>query len=354
LLAEQLVSLTAQEGGCGFSAGQETNEKDELKVFFANSGAEANEGALKIARMAGKLHWEKEVAGRDWHDGTCTKTRIVCFESSFHGRTMGALSVTTNPKYQLPFQPLIPGIDVGKLDNIAGLEHLVTKDTCGVIVEPIQGEGGVNEASEAFLRALRKRCDEVGAILIFDEIQCGLYRTGSLWAHTKLPVDCHPDVVTIAKPLANGFPIGAIMLKKAVASGMTAGTHGTTFGGSPLACAIGNHVVGRLSAPEFIAQMTETSKYLEQRLLLLPKWYSGLLQEKVRGRGLIRGLGFKDAGMAGKVVGLARERGVLLLTAGNDAVRLVPSLNVRKADVDLALDVLEGCLSTIVSFRTSR
>jgi len=125
------------------------------------------------------------------------------------------------------------------------------------------------------------------------------------------------------------------------------GTHGTTFGGSPLACAIGNHVVGRLSTPEFIAQMTETSKYLEQRLLLLPKWYSGLLQGKVRGRGLIRGLGFKDAGMAGKVVRLARERGVLLLTAGNDAVRFVPSLNVKKTDVDLALDVLEGCLYTL-------
>jgi acetylornithine aminotransferase len=170
LLAEKLASLTAQEGGCGFSAGQETNES-KLKVFFANSGTEANEGALKIARMAGKLRWEKEVAGRDWHDGTCTKTRIGCFEGSFHGRTMGALSVTTNVKYQLPFQPLIPGIDVGKLNDTAGLEHLVTKDTCGVIIEPIQGEGGVNEASEEFLRALRKRCDDVGAILIFDEIQ---------------------------------------------------------------------------------------------------------------------------------------------------------------------------------------
>jgi acetylornithine aminotransferase len=171
LLAEQLVNLTAQEGGCGFTAGQGASKENKLKVFFANSGTEANEGALKIARMAGKVRWEKEVAGRDWHDGTCTKTRIVCFEGSFHGRTMGALSVTTNPKYQLPFQPLIPGIDVGKVDDIPGLERLVTEDTCGVIIEPIQGEGGVNEISEAFLRALRKRCDEVGAILIFDEIQ---------------------------------------------------------------------------------------------------------------------------------------------------------------------------------------
>ena len=166
----------------------------------------------------------------------------------------------------------------------------------------------------------------------------------------------------MAKPLANGFPIGAIMLNEAVASGMTAGmvhftctgrlcltvrvtgTHGTTFGGSPLACAIGQHVVGRLSAPEFVARVAETSNYLEERLSLLPKWYPGLLQEKVRGRGLIRGIGFKDEGMPGKIVGLARERGVLLLTAGKDAVRFVPSLNVEKADVDLALDVLEGCL----------
>ncbi|KIM45848.1 hypothetical protein M413DRAFT_440898 [Hebeloma cylindrosporum] len=344
LLAEQLVNLTEQQGGCGFTAGSGKKEENKLKVFFANSGTEANEGALKIARMAGKLRWEKEVAGRDWQDGTCTKTRIVCFEGSFHGRTMGALSVTTNPKYQLPFQPLIPGIDVGKADDIPGLERLVTKDTCGVIIEPIQGEGGVNEMSEAFLRALRKRCDEVGAILIFDEIQCGLYRTGSLWAHSKLPADCQPDMVTMAKPLANGFPIGAIMLRESVASGMTAGTHGTTFGGSPLACAIGHHVVGRLSAPEFVARLAETSKYLEERLSLLPKWYPGLLQEKIRGRGLIRGIGFKDEGMAGKIVGLARERGVLLLTAGKDAVRLVPSLNVEKSEVDVAIDVLEGCL----------
>jgi len=323
-------------------AGNQNLNDAGAKVFFSNSGTEANEGALKIARKVGKDRWAESAPNRSWDDASCTKTRIVCFENSFHGRSMGALSVTSNPKYQKPFTPLIPGVDVGKLNNFEGLESLVGENTCAVIVEPVQGEGGIHEASEEWLRALRKRCDEVRAVLIFDEIQCGLYRTGTLWAHSRLPADCHPDIVTMAKPLANGYPIGAVLIRDSVAATMTTGTHGTTFGGSPLACALGHHVLTRLSSPVFRAQMEDVSIYLGERLSKLPEWYPSI---DIRGRGFIRGLGFKDASIPGKIAELARERGVFVLTAGADAVRLVPSLTVGKEEVALAVDVLESCLS---------
>ncbi|KAL1702627.1 pyridoxal phosphate-dependent transferase [Schizophyllum commune] len=340
-LAELLVELTRREGGLGLS-----DPSVGAKAFFANSGTEANEGALKIARKVGKERWAAKT-GRSWEDGGCTKTRIACFEQGFHGRSMGALSVTTNPKYQKPFAPLIPGVAVGKLNDVAGLEGLIGEDTCAVIVEPIQGEGGINAASEEWLRALRKRCDDVGAVLIYDEIQCGLYRTGSLWAHSKLPLDCQPDVVTMAKPLANGYPIGAVLMRDSVAEVMTAGTHGTTFGGSPLACALGYHVLSRLSGENIAKQVQETSAYLVNRLQKLPGYFPNVLQPEIRGRGLILGLGFKDPAHPGKVVEMARERGVFVLTAGKDAVRLVPSLNILREDVDFAVDVLESVLGQL-------
>ncbi|KAF9468984.1 acetylornithine aminotransferase [Collybia nuda] len=338
-LAELLITLTRMEGGLGFATGTGPVSTGAVtggaKVFFSNSGTEANEGALKIARKVGK-----ERGGSD-------KTGIVCFEGAFHGRSMGSLSVTTNPKYQAPFAPLLPGVAVGRLNELEGLGELVREDTCAVIVEPIQGEGGINAASEEWLRALRKRCDEVGAVLIFDEIQCGLYRTGTIWAHSAFPADCHPDIVTMAKPLANGYPVGAVLLRDSIADTMTPGTHGTTFGGSPVACAVGHHVLSRLSARESVAQMNEICGYLRERLEQLPKWYPSILQTNIRGRGLIRGLGFKDVEKPGRVVGMARERGVFVLTAGKDAVRLVPSLNVGKPEVDLAVDVLESVLHII-------
>lgn len=174
-LAELLVTTTQRDGGLGYAPGTteaDTNNKPGAKVFFANSGTEANEGALKIARKVGKDRWAaNDTSRRSWDSEACTKTRIVCFENSFHGRSMGALSVTSNPKYQKPFVPLIPGVDVGKLNVFEGLEGLVGEDTCAVILEPIQGEGGINVAETDWLVALRKRCDEVGAVLIFDEIQ---------------------------------------------------------------------------------------------------------------------------------------------------------------------------------------
>ncbi|CDO73999.1 hypothetical protein BN946_scf185043.g48 [Trametes cinnabarina] len=350
-LAELLITLTQSEGGLGWAPGSShtvTNGTSGAKVFFANSGTEANEGALKVARKIGKERWAK-ATGKPWDDPSCDKIEIVCFERGFHGRSMGALSVTSNPKYQKPFVPLIPGVRVGQLNDSAALESLVGEKTCAVIVEPIQGEGGINAADVEWLRALRKRCDGVGAVLIFDEIQCGLYRTGDLWAHSSVPADGHPDIVTTAKPLANGYPIGAVLMRDSIAEVMTAGTHGTTFGGSPLACALGYHVLSRLSDKAFVASIKETSDYLEARLSLLTQWFPKILEGRVRGRGLIRGLGFKNTNHPGRVVEMARERGVLLLTAGSDAVRLVPSLNIGAGEVGHAMEVVEGCLSILDS-----
>lgn len=172
---------TQTEGGLGVSS---EGKRLDAKVFFANSGTEANEGALKVARKVGKERWAAAAPGRKWDSPDCTKTRIACFEGSFHGRSMGALSVTTNPKYQAPFAPLLPGVDVGRLNDHEGLKTLIGDDTCAVIVEPIQGEGGINSASIDWLRALRQRCDQVGAVLIYDEVQVGLLlRNTGLMAH---------------------------------------------------------------------------------------------------------------------------------------------------------------------------
>ncbi|KZW03926.1 acetylornithine aminotransferase [Exidia glandulosa HHB12029] len=341
-LAAEIVRQTQEQGGLGFAVGTPPTDapsQNDPRVFFSNSGTEANEGALKIARKVAKERWI--ASGKD---GECSQFRVVSFAHAFHGRSMGALSATPNPKYQAPFAPLVPGFDVARLNNTEDVERLVTPDTCAVIVEPIQGEGGVFEAEEGFLKLLRERCNSTGAVLIFDEIQCGLYRTGNLWAHSKLPVECHPDIVTMAKPLANGYPVGAVLMRGNIAQAMTVGSHGTTFGGSPMATALGLHVLRRLQA--LSGDVLETGAYLEARLSQLAAWYPELVGP-VRGRGLILGLPFKGEGTNAKVVEMARQRGVLLLTAGKDVVRFVPSLTVTGAEVDHAVEVLEGCLGRL-------
>lgn len=173
-LAELLIRLTQAEGGLGYRENSHKLECEPAKVFFSNSGTEANEGALKIVRKVGKDRWAA-ATGRDWDDPECPKYRVACFQNSFHGRSMGSLSATSNKKYQAPFAPLIPGFDVGKVNDVDGLATLITDDTCAAIVEPIQGEGGVFEVDQNWLLALRKRCDEVGAVLIFDEIQVRMF-----------------------------------------------------------------------------------------------------------------------------------------------------------------------------------
>ncbi|KAF8313073.1 acetylornithine and succinylornithine aminotransferase [Clavulina sp. PMI_390] len=345
-LAQLLVQLTQRDGGLGFAPNSSPSAEKGAKVFFSNTGAEANEGALKFARKVAKDRWLAQNPSANGDASACEKTGIVCFENGFHGRTMGALSVTTNPKYQAPFAPLIPGVRVGKLNDASkqAMRSLIDETTCTVIVEPIQGEGGVRASEVEFLRGLRKRCNEVGAVLIYDEIQCGLFRTGSMWAHSSLPLDCHPDIVTMAKPLANGFPISAILVTDEIANAISIGSHGTTFGGSPLATRLGHHVLSRISDPAFLSSLSSVSAHLRSRLAQLPLFFPDLIHPELRGRGLISGIAFKNPSHPGQIMQMARERGVLLLTAGSDAVRLVPSLNVSQEEVDMVLDVIESCL----------
>src|SRR5258708_10458954 len=222
------------------------------KVFFTNSGTEANEGAIKFASK-----FARATSGEG-------KTQIVCFEHAFHGRTMGSLAITPKEVYQAPFRPLMPDVVVAPFNDIAGLESVIGPQTCAVFLEPVQGEGGIHSATPEFLNELRKRCDEVGALLVFDEVQCGLGRTGDLWAHTATGIT--PDIMTLAKPLAGGLPIGAILMTDRVAQTMELGLHGTTFAGGPLVCAVANHVFDRISEGGFLQHVTEVGGYLQARL----------------------------------------------------------------------------------------
>ncbi len=194
------------------------------RVFFCNSGTEANEGAFKFAR--------KYARSKNY---PASKHKILSFSNAFHGRSMGALSATPAPKYQAPFAPLVPGFHSVEFNNVKETEMAIDKDTCAVIVEPIQGEGGIHPASTELLQMIRKKCDEVDALVIFDEIQCGLGRTGKLYGHHSLGVIVDADLISLAKPLANGIPIGAVVLKNKVADAISMGDHGTTFGGNPFA-----------------------------------------------------------------------------------------------------------------------
>ncbi|GAA5825627.1 hypothetical protein JCM10212_003582 [Sporobolomyces blumeae] len=354
-LAHLLVKETKRLGGLGYAPTSQQDadaDADEggLKVFFTNSGTESNEGAIKFARKYGKqvalstsgsAHSTPSPASSI---GTTDKVEIVSFRDGFHGRSMGALSATWQEKYQAPFAPLIPGFKPANLNDIDGIDDVVTEKTCGVIVEPIQGEGGILEARENFLRALRKRCDEVGALLIFDEIQCGLGRTGSFWAHSSMPVDCHPDVVTMAKPLANGLPIGAILMKDKVADVIKIGDHGTTFGGAPLQTRVAHHVVSRISDPSFLSHVSTVGRALHDRLSALPSLFPRLVAGPPRGRGLIVGLPLSNDHAVQRVTKLMRERGVLVLSCGKATVRFVPSLVVTEEEVERCVDTLESCL----------
>ncbi|GAA5925898.1 aspartate aminotransferase family protein [Sporobolomyces koalae] len=352
-LAYALVDKTKQLGGMGYAKDQATKNgsaaEGGLKVFFTNSGTESNEGAIKFARKYGKqvqlVHAAESAKEQGLTKPAATdKVEIVSFRDGFHGRSMGALSATWQDKYQAPFAPLIPGFVPATLNDIDGIKHAVTEKTCGVILEPIQGEGGILEASEDFLRALRKRCDEVGALLIFDEIQCGLGRTGSFWAHGSMPVDCHPDVLTMAKPLANGLPIGAILMKDKVADVIKIGDHGTTFGGAPLQTRVAHHVVSRISEPSFIHHVEQVGESLKTRLAALQSLFPRLIAGPPRGRGLILGLPLTSDHAVQRVVKLMRERGVLVLSCGKMTVRFVPSLTVSEQEVEQCVDTLESCL----------
>lgn len=306
------------------------------QVFISNSGSEANEAALKFAR---KVAYSKNPAS--------DQREILSFHGSFHGRTLGSLSATPNQKYQAPFGPMLPGFKYGDFNDIESLQSLITEKTCGVIVEPIQGEGGVNVARPEFLQALRKHCDQVGALLIFDEIQCGLSRTGDLWAHVASGV--HPDIMTTAKALANGIPIGATFVSaESVAPHIKTGDHGTTFGGNPFACRVAHHVFERLAKGEMQQAVREKSNLFAKAYDALSAKYPGVFTE-MRGRGLILGfqLSREAKAKAPEVVTAARERGLLIITAGDGALRIVPPLIISEIEIKDGLEILDKALAVV-------
>lgn len=319
-LSRQLVEATKASGGM----------HDASRVFLANSGTEANEAALKFARKHGKQLADD-------------KTEFVTFESSFHGRSMGALSVTPNPKYQAPFAPLIPGVKVAKT-TLESIKEVISDKTCGIIIEPVQGEGGVRPVETEFLVELKKLAKEHGALVIHDEIQCGLGRTGRLWAHGRLPKEAHPDILTMAKALGNGYPIGATMITEKVEQALKVGDHGTTYGGNPLGARVGSYVLSQVSDVDFLSDVSKKSEIFRSYFEELKKDFPESIVE-VRGEGLLLGIQFKED--PSKIVDAARERGLLVITAGGNTVRFVPALNIKDDVIKAGLDIFRDAVGAV-------
>jgi predicted acetylornithine/succinylornithine family transaminase len=293
------------------------------RVFFSNSGSEANEAALKFARRIGKPQGRFE---------------LLAFERSFHGRTAGALSLTWTAKYREPFEPLLPGVKFSALD-LQAAAAAITPQTAAVFLEPVQGEGGVRPVEPEFLKGLRQLCSERGALLVLDEVQCGLGRTGRLFAHQHAGIT--PDILTLAKPLGAGIPMGATLLREDLASALHVGDHGSTFGGNPVAAAASMVVLDRLTAPGFLEDVEKKGATLLRGLKKLKRSYPQIAE--IRGLGLM--LGVELQGEAGPLVKALRDKGVLATKAGDKVLRLLPPLVVKRAEIKEFLAALEACLA---------
>ena len=299
------------------------------RVFFTNSGAEAVEGAIKAARKYAYLK-----------DG-CTDHEIIAMNHSFHGRTMGALSVTGNPHYREAFEPMIGHIKFADLNDIDSVKALITDKTCAIMFETVQGEGGLVPATEEFLKEVRALCDEKDILLILDEIQCGMGRTGYMYAWQKYGVK--PDIMTTAKALGCGVPVGAfLMTEKVGQNSLVAGDHGTTYGGNPLACAAVEKVLDLFEQDHIIENVREVAPYLEQRLEEIKEKYDCILER--RGVGLMQGLVFD--GPVREVIDRAVEKGLILINAGANIVRFVPPLVISKENVDEMIEILAASMET--------
>lgn len=299
------------------------------RVFFCNSGTESWEAALKFARKWGYRNFEDRA-----------KHKFIAMNNSFHGRTMGSVSTTGQPKYHKGFGPMLPGISFAEFNNLESVERLVDAETVAVLLEPLQAEGGIHTAEPAFLEGLRQLCDEMKMLLVFDEIQSGLCRTGALFCYEHYGVS--PDIMTLAKPLAGGLPIGATLMSQAVADAVEASDHAATFGAHPVSCAVGIEVFKQLSDPGFIADVKAKGDHLNSRLDALREMYTDKIAE-VRGKGLIAGAVLTDA-PAADVMGVFRERGILVCVAGPDVVRFLPPLVIEQADIDRVMDAFDEIL----------
>ncbi|MFB6262920.1 MAG: acetylornithine transaminase [Bradymonadaceae bacterium] len=298
------------------------------RVFFCNSGAEANEAALKLARR-----YQSEVAGEP------DRKTIVSMEGSFHGRTMGAITATGQSKYHAGFEPMLPGVEYMPFGKLEAIDRHVGDQTAAVFVEPIQGEGGVRPADRTFLEGLRKRCDETGALLVFDEVQTGVGRTGELFAYQDFGVE--PDIMCLAKGLGGGTPLGATLASDEIFKGWKPGSHASTFGGNPLVCRAAKTVLEVIDEQNLCENARQRGQQLRDGLRELQAEFDVI--DDVRGRGLMVGAECGDP--ASDIVDLARDEGLLINTAGGDTLRFVPPLIVTEGDVDEALDRLERALA---------
>ena len=300
------------------------------RVFFANSGAEANEAALKLARK-----W-----GRTQRGGA---HEIIVTQNGFHGRTMATVAATGTPAYREPFEPLVPGFVYVDFDDVEAIQAATGAQTAAVMLEPIQGEGGINVPGDNYLRAVRAWCDEQNMLLILDEVQVGMGRTGTLWAHEQMGIE--PDIMTSAKALGGGVPVAAMMAKEH-ASVFEPGDHGSTFGGQPLATAAAAHVLRRVIEGDTLANVRARGEQLAARLMGLGEKHAAV--RGVRGRGLLVGLELNEA-IAPAVVVESMHRGALLNPVRPDVVRLMPPLNVSAEEIDSVVDIIDAALTEVTA-----
>lgn len=299
-------------------------------VFFTNSGTEAIELAIKMAR---RYHFV---------DGQPDRFHIVSFEGAFHGRSMAAINAGGNEKYLEGFGPRMPGFDQVPLGDLDALKKVIGPQTAALIIEPLQGEGGVRTVAPEYLRALRKLCDDSGMLLIFDEIQTGVGRTGKFFAYDWLGFA--PDIMTVAKGIGGGFPLGAVLATADAAKGMTVGTHGTTYGGNPLAMAVGNAAIDLVLAPGFLDHVNKIANYLHQQLGALVAGHPHLF-ESVRGQGLMIGVKMKTP--SADFIAAARANGLVVLPAGDNVVRLLPPLTLSEDEAREGMDLLNKTASQL-------
>ncbi|RDU23988.1 aspartate aminotransferase family protein [Anaerosacchariphilus polymeriproducens] len=298
------------------------------RVFFTNSGAEAIEGALKIARRY------------VYKENITTIHEIITMRRSFHGRTLGALSVTHSPKYRYPFKPLIPGVKFADYNDILSVKEQVTEQTCAIIVEPVQGEGGIHPASQYFLKELRKLCDQRKILLIFDEVQCGMGRTGDMFAWQGYGVK--PDILVSAKGLGCGIPVGAFAMTEEVAQrSLKPGDHGTTYGGNPFACKAVSTIFDIFEEENILKNVKEVSSYLEEKLDMLVEKYPEIVER--RGKGLLQGLEFNKP--VAPIIEKIMQEGAFVIPAGEKVLRFVPPLVIKKEHVEELIVILEKSLS---------
>lgn len=311
---------------CGHAAEELKRISGMDRVFFTNSGTEAIEGALKAAR---KYAYKKQTG----------RYEFIAMENSFHGRSMGALSVTGSDAYREPFEPLVPGVSFAEFNNLDSVKALVTSQTCAIILESLQGEGGINVATEEFMAGIRKLCDDEGILMICDEIQCGMGRTGAMFAYQSYGTK--PDIIAMAKAIGSGMPVGAFAMTEAVAEfSLEPGDHGTTYGGNPLACMAVSKTIEIFEKKNMISHVQEIGAYLAERLERLVQEKDCVIARK--GKGLIQGIEISKP--VGEVTNAALKEGLLVISARGNVIRLVPPLVIEKQHVDEMIDKLSKVL----------